>query len=58
MSEKVKKHIQESEKNLVYDYPENPELVQAYMLKGIGYALLAIVEVLQNVYSWELKEKK
>ena len=46
MNEKIKRHIQESEKNLVYDYPENPEFAQVYMLKGIGYALLGILELL------------
>lgn len=46
MNDKIKYNTLEAEGNLDQFSPENPELSQAFMLKGIGYALLAIVEVL------------
>lgn len=46
---KIKPNIDEAEINLNQLYPENPELSQVYVLRGIGYAILALVEVLRGV---------
>lgn len=48
----IKGIIGEAALNLDQFNPENPELTQAFMLKGIGYALLAIFEVLNE---WKSK---
>lgn len=46
---KIKYNILEAEGNLEQFSQENPELSQALMLRGIGYALLAIFELLQEM---------
>ncbi len=51
-NEAIKKLVTEAALSLDQFNPENPELTQAFMLKGIGYTLLAIFEVLNE---WKFK---
>ena len=47
-NKKIKQNIEAAEFNLELEYPENPEFNQIHMLRGIGYAVLALVEILKN----------
>lgn len=48
-NEKLKHHTEAAERNLDMDIPENPDLNQIYMLRGIGYAILAVFELLKKI---------
>lgn len=49
MNKKIKHNADEAEINFNTLYPENPELSQVFMLRGIGFAILAILELLQEI---------
>lgn len=48
-NEKLKRYTEAAEFNLDYTLPENPVLNQVYALRGIGYAVLALVELLKEI---------
>jgi len=61
MPEKYEFYMNQAENLLGSMSPEHPELSQAWMMGGIGYALLAIAHelwVIEQVISKEAKSEK